>query len=136
MKYAWGQYAQGYVRSNQINNDNTRSTGVILLVPKLNESGSYSAINLNTRKFVTVSQIVPSPTPQSVIDYMNCWYYEEKTEQSMRLNRDNEKLLNTKKHYKRKKLDKDSLFEPKAQKDTGKTNLQKETDQTQKKLNK
>ena len=133
MKYAWGQYAQGYVRSNQINNDNTRSTGVILLVPKLNESGSYSAINLNTRKFVTVSQIVPSPTPQSVIDYMNCWYYEEKTEQSMRLNRDNEKLLNTKKHYKRKKLDKDSLFEPKAQKDTGKTNLQKETDQTQKK---
>jgi hypothetical protein len=133
IKYAWGQYAQGYVRSNQINNDNTRSTGVILLVPKLNESGSYSALNLNTRRFVTVSQIVPAPTTQAVIDYMNNWYYEEKSEQSMTLNKTNEKLLNKKTN--KKKIKEKEIFNVsrteetvQTQMDTEQTNQQKETD--------
>jgi hypothetical protein len=129
IKYAWGQYAQGYVRSNQINNDNTRSTGVILLVPKLNESGSYSALNLNTRKFVTVSQIVPSPTTQDVIDYMNNWYFEEKVEQNMILNKNNEKLLQTKKTNKRITKDKDILIEP-TQAETTVQTIPEDTGQT------
>jgi len=94
MKYSWGQYGQGYVRSAQINNDNFRSQGVIILYPKFNESGSYLSLNLNTKKFVIVSQFVASPTPDDVIEYMNTWYYEDVIEKDMRLNKSNMKLLN------------------------------------------
>jgi len=93
MKFSWGQYGQGYIRSTQINNDNFRSQGVIVLYPKFNESGSYQGLSLNTRKFVTVSQFVPSPTPDEVIEYMNNWYYEEVIEHSMKLNKADAKLL-------------------------------------------
>ena len=93
MKFSWGQYGQGYVRSAQTNNDNFRSQGVIVLYPKFNESGSYQGLSLNTRKFVIVSQFVPSPTPDEVIVYMNNWFYEDVIEQSMRLNKADAKLL-------------------------------------------
>lgn len=93
MKFSWGQYGQGYIRSTQINNDNFRSQGVIVLYPKFNESGSYHGLSLNTRKFVTISQFVASPTPDDVIEYMNNWFFEDVIEQSMRLNKADSKLL-------------------------------------------
>ena len=93
MKFSWGQYGQGYIRSTQINNDNFRSQGVIVLYPKFNESGSYLGLSLNTRKFVTVSQFVPSPTPDDVIEYLNNWFHEDVIEHNMRLNKTDAKLL-------------------------------------------
>lgn len=110
MKYSWGQYGQGYVRSAQINNDNFRSQGVLVLYPKFNESGSYVGVNLNTRRFVIVSQFIPSPTPDSVIDYMNNWFFEELAEDNMKLCKSSERLLekemaNERKHRKRIKND-------------------------------
>jgi len=93
MKYSWGQFGQGYVRSAQINNDNFRSVGVLVLYPKFNESGSYVGLSLNTKRFVIVSQFIPCPTPDSVIDFMNNWYYEELMEAKMKLSKSNERIL-------------------------------------------
>ena len=105
MKFAWGQYGQGYIRNNQINNDNFRSQGVIVLFPKFNESGSYHGLSLNTRKFVTVSQFIASPTPDDVIDYMNNWYYEDTIENEMILSKKDLKLLD-REYMKEKRVNK------------------------------
>jgi len=116
MKYAWGQYGQGYMRNSFTNTDAFRSQGVILLYPKYNVSGSYVGINLNTKKFATVTQFEPLPAPEDVIIFMNAWYQEEIVESQMKLNKQNEKILN-RELLKEKRINKSKMQDSKLNKE-------------------